>query len=409
MDNQAVYQPRQPSTIIARVSSNTGKNMIIDNAQQVDSSSDSSSVIEIEKQVYLENRKRKRKQDLSSLKSLNNYLNDSKYDESVYLNPDDVVMSREVTLRTNQMEDGSFFFRPKYNLNEFSPAKKQCSLNRFDSGNNSAFRSSSFTPNRNNKQNKHKASINQSNMPKNFSSSPDSNESLYSSSTPLPFENNRYEKSTLIQYREDSDDNEYAEENNFYQLHGHHSRVSNNREEDGEDNDVIEIESFDSTNKQDCYDVDGENYWRDETSNKDNDVHDSDDSDDDSFGRMTFSRKGMEKSAVNNIHSIRERQRRLKLKNLLMKLKIQLFEAESDSKYDLDSSESQIRLDEYCNTRNFKKTSLKSKQNILQEAVNLIKKLQEKQVLLEHIRHKEKLEFEKNVGIKNYLLGLQNK
>lgn len=218
-------------------------------------------------------------------------------------------------------------------------------------------------------ENQHKGSVNQNNMPKNFSSSPDSNESLYSSSTPLPFENNRYEKSTLIQYREDSDDNEYAEENNFYQLHGHHSRSSNNNnkeEEDGEDNDVIEIESFDSTNKQDCYNVD-DDYWRLEISNKDTDIRDSDDSDDESLGRVTFSTKGMERSTVNNIHSIRERQRRLKLKNLLMKLKIQLFEAESDSKYDLDNSESQIRLDEYCNTRNFKKTSLKSKQNILQE------------------------------------------
>lgn len=149
LNNQAVYQPRQPNTMITQILPNTSKMMTIDNTQQVDSSSDSNSVIEIEKQVYLENRKRKRKQDLSSLKSLNNYLNDSQYDERVYFNPDDLVMSREVTLRTNQLEDGSFFFRPQYNAHEFSPAKKQCTLNRFDSGNNSAFRSSSFTPNRN--------------------------------------------------------------------------------------------------------------------------------------------------------------------------------------------------------------------------------------------------------------------
>lgn len=190
----------------------------------------------------------------------------------------------------------------------------------------------------------------------------------------MPFEANRYEKSTLIQYREDSDDNEYVEENNnnnnnYYQLHTGH-------QDDEDDNDVIEIDSFDNiTNHQrdynlsDCYavetNVDGsESYWNHKDTT---DIRDSDDSDEDSYGRITMRTKGMEKSTVNNIHSIRERQRRLKLKNLLMKLKIQLFEAESDSKYDLDSSESQIRLDEYCNTRNFKKTSLKSKQNILQE------------------------------------------
>lgn len=209
---------------------------------------------------------------------------------------------------------------------------------------------------------------------KNFSSSPDSNESLYSSSTPLPFEANRYEKSTLIQYREDSDDNQCVEENNnnnsYYQLHTVH------QDEEG-DNDVIEIDSFDNItnhkrnyNPSDFYAVEtnadgSESYWNHKDTT---DIRDSDDSDDDdSYGRITMRTKGMEKSTVNNIHSIRERQRRLKLKNLLMKLKIQLFEAESDSKYDLDSSESQIRLDEYCNTRNFKKTSLKSKQNILQE------------------------------------------
>lgn len=149
--SKAIYHPRQPSPMITRVLSNTSKAIAINNnTEQQDSGSDSSAVIEIEKQVYLENRKRKRKQDLSSLKSLNNYLNDSQYDESLFFNPDDISIGREVSLRSNQMEDGSFYFRPQYNVNEVSPAKKQCSLYRFDSGNNSAFKSSSMTLNRSN-------------------------------------------------------------------------------------------------------------------------------------------------------------------------------------------------------------------------------------------------------------------
>lgn len=150
--SKAIYHPRKPSPMITRVLPNTSQAISINNnTEQQDSGSDSSTVIEIEKQIYLENRKRKRKQDLSCLKSLNNYLNDSQYDESLCFNPDDILIGREVSLRSNQMEDGSFYFRPQYNVNEFSPAKRQCSLNRFDSGNNSAFRSSSMTLNRSNK------------------------------------------------------------------------------------------------------------------------------------------------------------------------------------------------------------------------------------------------------------------
>ena len=96
-------------------------------------------------------------------------------------------------------------------------------------------------------------------------------------------------------------------------------------------------------------------------------IENDSDSSDSSLPVVTFSSKGLEKSTINNIHSIRERQRRLKLKNLLMKLKIQLFECESETKYDLDNSVSQKELEDYCNTRNFNKKSLKSKQNILQE------------------------------------------
>ncbi len=215
---------------------------------------------------------------------------------------------------------------------------------------------------------------------KNFSSSPDSNESIYSSSTPLPFEAN-YEKSTLIKYREDSDDNDFPEDNIFYQELPKRFNNNDDKDEDEDDayndeEDVIEIDSFDSSCKQE-YKVgmgshfhdksprENASFWNHDGKEK---LCDSDDSDDDdSLPAMVFSTRGMEKATCNNIHSIRERQRRLKLKNLLMKLKIQLFEAESDSTYDLDNSESQIQLDEYCNNRNFKKATLKSKQNILQE------------------------------------------
>ena len=41
--------------------------------------------------------------------------------------------------------------------------------------------------------------------------------------------------------------------------------------------------------------------------------------------------------------------------------------------------------------------------------MNLVKKLQEQQKVLENIRREKKLELEKNVGVKNYLLSLQNK
>ncbi len=198
--------------------------------------------------------------------------------------------------------------------------------------------------------------------PKNFSSSPDSNESVYSSSTPLPFENSGQQ--ALVAYKEDSDDDEYTDEY-FRELESIQKF---------NDEDVIEIDSFDTN---EVYNQRISEYSLNSSINDGGkkvskspvnfEMDNDSDSSDSSLPNISFSSKGMEKSTINNIHSIRERQRRLKLKNLLMKLKIQLFECESDSKYLLDDSVSQRKLDEYCNTRNFNKKSLKSKQNILQE------------------------------------------
>ncbi len=70
--------------------------------------------------------------------------------------------------------------------------------------------------------------------PKNFSSSPDSNESVYSSSTPLPFENSGQQ--ALVAYKEDSDDDEYTDEY-FRELESIQKF---------NDEDVIEIDSFDT-------------------------------------------------------------------------------------------------------------------------------------------------------------------
>ena len=143
-NNQVIYHPRQPNTVITRVLPNNHKmtseiSCTQASAQVFTSSDDNHSVIDMEKKTYSESRKRKRKQDLSSLSRLNSYLNDSQYDEMSFFNPDEL---RNDSLKCNQMEDGSFYYRPQYN--DFSPAKKQCSLNRFDSGNNSAFRSNAL-------------------------------------------------------------------------------------------------------------------------------------------------------------------------------------------------------------------------------------------------------------------------
>ena len=213
------------------------------------------------------------------------------------------------------------------------------------------------------------SSFQHKNVFKNFSSSPDSNESVYSSSTPLPFEN--ASQQALVTYKEDSDedDDEYNDEY-FRELE---SIQKFNAEE------MIEIDSYDTD---EVYDQRLSEYSFNNSGNNDNNskkfckspanfyMGNDSDSSDCSLPNISFSSKGMEKSTINNIHSIRERQRRLKLKNLLMKLKIQLFEVESDSTYLLDDSVSQRKLDEYCNTRNFNKkgiSNLKSKQNILQE------------------------------------------
>lgn len=104
-------------------------------------------------------------------------------------------------------------------------------------------------------------------------------------------------------------------------------------------------------------------------------IEDSDSSFDDDFEdnfekkiakKLLNSSSSSNKPIVNNIHSIRERQRRFRLKKLLIKLKIVLYECESNCKYDLESVESKLKLDEYFNQKNFK---MKSKQNILQEVI----------------------------------------
>ncbi len=154
---------------------------------------------------------------------------------------------------------------------------------------------------------------------KNFSSSPDSNESVYSSSTPLPFEN--ASQQALVAYKEDSDEDEYNDEY-FRELESIQKF---------NDEDVVEIDSFDTN---EVYNQRISEYSFNSASNNKNnlespanfDIGNDSDSSDSSLPNITFSSKGMEKSTINNIHSIRERQRRLKLKNLLMKLKIQLFE-----------------------------------------------------------------------------------
>ena len=70
------------------------------------------------------------------------------------------------------------------------------------------------------------------------------------------------------------------------------------------------------------------------------------------------------RATSNSIHCIRERQRRLRLKKLLIKLKISLYEeAGSLEKYDFD--ESLIKIDDYFGKKNSK--TMRSKQNILQE------------------------------------------
>lgn len=222
------------------------------------------------------------------------------------------------------------------------------------------------------------------NIPKNFSSSPDSNESLYSTSNLLPNEQSYYDhKSAFVTYKEDSDEDCFDTNCSTYKFDDF-----NEHDLEPIDNDVIEIDSEPSNDNEHNNQMDSllkrsfdefqpsgdlnEYYLYDNEYNlatkkyKQSTENDSDSSDS-SLPVITFSSKGLEKSTINNIHSIRERQRRLKLKTLLMKLKIQLFECESQTKYDLDNSVSQKKLDEYCNTRNFNKKSLKSKQNILQE------------------------------------------
>jgi len=82
--------------------------------------------------------------------------------------------------------------------------------------------------------------------------------------------------------------------------------------------------------------------------------------------KLLSSNNNSSKPIVNNIHSIRERQRRFRLKKLLVKLKIVLYECGSNCKYDLENKESKSKLDEYFNQKNFK---MKSKQNILQEVI----------------------------------------
>ena len=231
-----------------------------------------------------------------------------------------------------------------------------------------------------------------------FSTSSDSNDSELNPPSFQSSPHTDYAKSTLVSYKEDEDDD--VDELN----QANHRMMATNfdyNEFDGEgdENDVVEIDSFDSNDKEYYFDeaqktsqpagrldfrsqhlqqdlndssgIDEDIYnSRVAASSKKMSTHqfnDSDSSEDESSMQLSYMNNTGGKYTVNNIHSLRERQRRLRLKTLLMKLKIQLFECESDSKYELDNTISQMKLDEYCNTRNFNKKSLKSKQNILQE------------------------------------------
>jgi len=322
---------------------------------------------------YAESRKRKRKQDLSSFNTppapIKSVFTFSKIDEispstnnnNNYNNNDNIhlnILNKQINCIKNETSN---------NLEEAIMSSSKLSIisnsNKFNKSNsnslNTAFKISPSIFKQVVKKDHHELSTNGTIKRANSIDSLNEKDLLdvssTSSSSNLLF-------SSISSHKHSSSSNESSKS----------SKILVSKENDSED-EILESDNSDFSDM-DCASTSNNKRKRKKSKNSmDDDDASSDESSSNEYEdefekkiakKLLGSINNSNKPIVNNIHSIRERQRRFRLKKLLIKLKIVLYECESNCKYDLENSESKLKLEEYFNQKNFK---MKSKQNILQE------------------------------------------